>query len=75
MDYNFETESNIIKLLMQYEDATQKVVFGNIVLASFLSGVKFDVMPRNGDCSGETIVLISVFRNQVLYQKAASLQN
>jgi hypothetical protein len=32
---NFQTENNNIKLLTEYENVTQKVVFGNAVLAAF----------------------------------------
>jgi hypothetical protein len=39
--YNFQTGSNKIKLLMEYEGVTQKVLFGNAVLAALLSGRKY----------------------------------
>jgi hypothetical protein len=47
--YNFQTENNKIKLLKEYEDVTQKVLFGNAVLAALMSGRKYDVIPQNGD--------------------------
>jgi hypothetical protein len=34
---------------MEYEDVTQKVLFGNAVLAALMSGRKYDVIPQNGD--------------------------
>jgi hypothetical protein len=47
--YNFQTGNNKIKLLMEYEDVTQKVLFGNAVLAALMSGRKYDVIPQSGD--------------------------
>jgi hypothetical protein len=49
MIYNFQTR-NKIKLLMEYENVTQKVLFGNAVLARVMSGIKY-VIPQNGDSS------------------------
>jgi hypothetical protein len=46
---------------MQYENVTQKVLFGNAVLATLISGRKYDVIPQNGDCSRESNVCILVF--------------
>jgi hypothetical protein len=62
-------------MLKEYEDETQKVLFGNAVLAALMSGRKYDVMPQNGDCSRESNVRTLVFRNKVRYQNATSLQN
>jgi hypothetical protein len=73
--YNFQTGNNKIKLLMEYENVTQNVLFGNTVLAALMSGRKYDVIPQNGDCSRESNVCTSVFRNNVRYQNATSLQN
>jgi hypothetical protein len=47
--YNFQTRNNKIKLLTEYEGVTQKVLFGNAVLAAFMSGRKYDVIPQIGD--------------------------
>jgi hypothetical protein len=47
--YNFQTGSNKIKLLMEYEGITQNVLFGNAVLAALMSGRKYDVIPQIGD--------------------------
>jgi DUF917 family protein len=47
--YNFQTGNNKIKLLMEYEGVTQKVLFGNTVLAALMSGRKYDVLPQIGD--------------------------
>jgi hypothetical protein len=41
MAYNFQTSNNKIKLLMEYEGVTQKVLFGNTVLAALMSGRKY----------------------------------
>jgi hypothetical protein len=75
MAYNFQTGSNKIKLLTEYESVTQKVLFGSAVLAELMSGRKYDVIPENGDCSRESNMRTSVFRNKVHYQIATSLQN
>jgi hypothetical protein len=66
MAYNFETGENKINLFMEYENVTQKVL---------LSGRKYDVIPRNGNCSRESNVRPMVFLNEVRYQNATSLQN
>jgi hypothetical protein len=44
--YNFQTENNKIKLLTEYEGVTQKVLFGNAVLAALISGRKYDVITQ-----------------------------
>jgi DUF917 family protein len=44
--YNFQTGNNKIKLLTEYEGITQKVLFGNAVLAALMSGRKYDVIPQ-----------------------------
>jgi hypothetical protein len=59
--YNFQTKNNKIKLLTEYEGVTQKVLFGNAVLATLMSGRKYDVRPQNGDYSRESIVCTLVF--------------
>jgi hypothetical protein len=35
--YNFQTGGKEIKLLMEYENVTQKVLFGNAVFATLMS--------------------------------------
>jgi hypothetical protein len=47
--YNFQTGNNKIKLLTEYEGVTQKVLFGNSVLAALMSGRKYDVITQIGD--------------------------
>jgi hypothetical protein len=64
MPYNFQTGNIKIKLLTEYENVTQKVLFGNAVLAALMSERKYDVISENGDCSRESNVRISVFRNK-----------
>jgi hypothetical protein len=39
--YNFQTGNNKIKLLMEYESVTQKVLFGNGVLPTLTFGRKY----------------------------------
>jgi hypothetical protein len=60
---------------MEYENATQKVLFGKAVLAALMSGRKYEVILQNGDCSRESNVRTLVLRNKVHYQNATSLQN
>jgi hypothetical protein len=62
--YNFQTGKNKIKLLTEYENVTQKVLFGNAVLAALVSGRKYDVITQNGDCSRESNVRTFVFRKR-----------
>jgi hypothetical protein len=73
--YNYQTAKSKVKLLMEYERIPQNVLFGNAVLAALISGRKYDLMPQNGDCSREGNLRVLVFRNEVRYQNAASLQN
>jgi hypothetical protein len=47
--YNFQTGNNKIKLLTECEGISQKVLFGNTVLAALMSGRKYDVVPQIGD--------------------------
>jgi hypothetical protein len=54
-----------MKLLGIHESVTQKVLFSNPVLATFMSWRKYDVITQNGDCSRESNVRILVFRNNV----------
>jgi hypothetical protein len=35
---------------MEYGSVTQKVLFGGPILAALMSGRKYDVIPKNGDC-------------------------
>jgi hypothetical protein len=56
MAYNFQTGNNKTKLLTEYVNVTQKVLFGNGVLAALMSGRIYDVIPQNGDCSRENNV-------------------
>jgi hypothetical protein len=46
--YNFQTGIKI-KLLTEYEGVTQKVLFGNAILAALMSGRRYDVIPQIGD--------------------------
>jgi hypothetical protein len=54
MAYNFQTGKNKTKLLMEYENSTQKVLFYNAVLAALMSGRKYGVIPKNGNCSTQS---------------------
>jgi hypothetical protein len=62
-------------MLTEYENVTQKVLFGNAILAAVMPGRKYNVMPQNSDCSRGSNVRTLVFRNKVRYQNAASLQD
>jgi hypothetical protein len=54
---------------------TQRVLFGNAVLAALMSGRNYDIILQNGDCSKEINVLTLDFRKEVRYQKATPLEN
>jgi hypothetical protein len=60
---------------MEYENVTQKVLFGISVLIALMSGGKYDIVLQNGYCSRESNVRDLVFRNEFGYQNATSLQN
>jgi DUF917 family protein len=47
--YNFQIGNNKVKLLTEYEGVTQKVLFGNAVLAALMSERKYHVIPQIGD--------------------------
>jgi hypothetical protein len=49
--YNFQTGNIKIKLFIDYESVTQKVLFGKAVLTALMSGINYDVISENGDCS------------------------
>jgi hypothetical protein len=70
----FKTVKNKIKLHMEYENVTPKVLCIDIVLAALMSGRKYGVISKNGDYSRESNVCTMVFRNKVRYQNATSLQ-
>jgi hypothetical protein len=72
--YNFQTEKVKRKMLTEYENITQKVLFGNVVLAAMMSERKYDDIYKYGDCSRESNVRTSVSRNKVRYKNASSLQ-
>jgi hypothetical protein len=59
-----------MKLLTEYENETQKVVFYIAVLAVLMSGNY--VIHKNGDYLREINLCILVFRNKVRYQNATS---
>jgi hypothetical protein len=52
--YNFQTERNKKNLLIEYENITQKVLFGNDMLAALMSSRKYDAITQNGECSRES---------------------
>jgi hypothetical protein len=56
--YNFQIGNNGIKLLTEYENAAQKVLFDNDMFAELISWRKYNVMPQNGDCSEETMCVL-----------------
>jgi hypothetical protein len=66
MAYNFQTWSNKIKLLREYENVTQKVFFGNAVFAPLMCGEEYDVITQNDDCWRESNVRTLVFRKKNL---------
>jgi hypothetical protein len=52
--YNIQSGKYEIKLLKENETVTQKVLFGNAVIAALMSGRTYDVMPQNSECSRES---------------------
>jgi hypothetical protein len=71
--YNIKIKKNKINLLMGYEALTQKVLFGNVLVAALMSARKYDIILQNGDCSREKVrVLVS--GNEVFYQNITSSQ-
>jgi hypothetical protein len=56
--HHFQTASNKIKLLTEYESVTQKGLFVNAVFAAMMPGRKYDLIPQNGDCSKEAMFLL-----------------
>jgi hypothetical protein len=70
MAYNFQTGTNKMKQLTEYESVTQKVLFGNAVLAAFMfifhkqfyfvvSGLKI-ICHGNPDNNLESLCIITV---------------
>jgi hypothetical protein len=50
---------------MEYGNLTENVLFRNAVLASLMSGRKYDDITQKGDCSRETNVRNLVLRNKM----------
>jgi hypothetical protein len=46
---------------MQYENVIQTDLFGNVILATLMSGRKYAVIFRNADCSRQSNVRTLVF--------------
>jgi hypothetical protein len=59
-----QIENNRIKLLKEYENVTQKVVFDNAVLVALKSERKCNAISQNGDCSRKINMRIIVFSKQ-----------
>jgi hypothetical protein len=51
---NLQTGNNKPELLTEYENVTQKLLFGNAVLAALMFEQKYDVISQNGDYSTES---------------------
>jgi hypothetical protein len=64
--YSFQTRNSKIKLLGEYESVTQKVLFGNAVLAALISRGKYDVIPQNDDCSRERMCILWLFETKTI---------
>jgi hypothetical protein len=65
MAYNFQARLKYVKLLTEYENVTQKVLFGNTVIAALMAARTYDVISRNCDCSRDGNVRTLGFRNEV----------
>jgi hypothetical protein len=61
MAYNFHTRNSKIKQRTEYEGVTRKVLLNNVILTALMSRRKYDIVPQNGNCSGETSVCTLVF--------------
>jgi hypothetical protein len=57
-----------MKLLKQYENITQQVLFAIANFSAMMSGRKYDVIPQNVDSSRESNVRNLVFRNNVRFK-------
>jgi hypothetical protein len=53
-----------MKLLMEYETVTQKVLFGDDLIASLMFGRKYDVITQNGFSSMEGMCLLGFFETK-----------
>jgi hypothetical protein len=71
----FQTGNNKITSLTECESVIRKVLFGNAVLAVFMSGRKYDFKLENGDCLIESNIRTLVFQNKVRYKTATLLDN
>jgi hypothetical protein len=73
--YILKIRSNKIKLLTEFENVNQKVLFSNGIFATLISGGKYYVINQNGDYSRESNVRTLVFQVRVLCENTTSLQN
>jgi hypothetical protein len=58
-----QIESNKIKLLMEYKNIIQKVLFDIAVLSALMCGRKY-VIPQNDDCSSEARCVLWFFETE-----------
>jgi hypothetical protein len=72
---NFQIGKNKIKLITEYENVTQEVLFGNAVLAALISGRKYDVISQNGECSRESNVLTWFFETKSVIKTQRCYRN
>jgi hypothetical protein len=49
---------------MEYENVTQKLLFGNALLAALVSARKYDAICQNGDCSKKAMYVFWVFETK-----------
>jgi hypothetical protein len=69
MAYKFKSEKNKTSLLKEYESVTQKVLFGNTVLAALIYRGIYDVILQNGDCSREARCVLWFFETKCVIEK------
>jgi hypothetical protein len=62
--YNFQIANNKIKMLKEYKSVTQRFLSGNAVLAALMSGIKYEVIPKNDDCTKESNMRTSYFETK-----------
>jgi hypothetical protein len=54
---------------MEYESATQTVLFGKAVLAALMTGRKYDVISQNGDCSREAMCVLRFVKTKSVIKR------
>jgi hypothetical protein len=67
--YKFQIKNSKIKLLTEYKNVTQEVLFGNAVLSALMTGRNYDDIPQESDYSKESNERTLIFRNKVPFYR------